>query len=89
MLGFLITGCDEKDLPVSNFNICFCEHQYNKKQPLTRGHMNGIEKKLWESRRKKWHPIDMAEFDDNAKYLIGWPGYRTSRNKSGLDYVET
>ena len=51
--------------------------------------MNGIEKKLWESRRKKWHPVDITEFDDNARYLIGWPGYRTSRNKSGLGYMET
>jgi len=51
--------------------------------------MNGIEKKLWETRRKKWHSLDMAEFDDNARYLIGWPGYRTSGNKSGLGYMET
>lgn len=38
------------------------------------------------------HPgyiYEIAEFDDNAKYLVGWPGYRTSRNKSGLGYIET
>ena len=38
------------------------------------------------------HPgyiYEIAEVDDNAKYLIGWPGYRTSRNKSGLGYMET
>lgn len=38
------------------------------------------------------HPAyiyEIAEFDGNAKYLIGWPGYRTSQNKSGLGYIET
>jgi hypothetical protein len=38
------------------------------------------------------HPAyiyEIAEFDENAKYLISWPGYRTSMNKSGLGYVET
>jgi len=38
------------------------------------------------------HPgyvYEIAEFDENAKYLIGWPGYRTSQNKSGLGYIET
>jgi len=38
------------------------------------------------------HPgyiYEIAEFDENAKYLIGWPGYRTSQNKSGLGYMET
>jgi hypothetical protein len=38
------------------------------------------------------HPgyiYEIAEFDDNAKYLIGWPGYRTSQNRSGLGYMET
>jgi hypothetical protein len=48
--------------------------------------MNGIEKKF---RAKNSYSIDIAEYDDNARYLIGWPGYRTSRNKSGLGYVET
>lgn len=48
--------------------------------------MNGIEKKL---RAKNSYAIDLSEYDDNAKYLIGWPGYRTSNNKSGLNYVET
>ena len=40
----------------------------------------------------KPHPDDVyeiADYDDNAKYLVGWPGYRTSQNKSGLGYVET
>lgn len=32
---------------------------------------------------------EIAEHDDNAKYLVGWPGYRTSQNKSGLGYIET
>lgn len=31
----------------------------------------------------------VAEHDDNIKYLIGWPGYRTSGNRSGLGYIET
>jgi hypothetical protein len=31
----------------------------------------------------------VAEHDHNLKYLIGWPGYRTSNNRSGLGYVET
>jgi hypothetical protein len=38
------------------------------------------------------HPAyiyEIAEFDGNAKHLIGWPGYRTSQNKSGLGYIET
>ena len=48
--------------------------------------MNGLEKKL---REKNSYPIEITEYDDNAKYLIGWPGYRTSRNKSGLNYLET
>ena len=48
--------------------------------------MNGLEKRY---RKKYSSPIDITEHDDNAKYLIGWPGYRTSKNKSGLDYVQT
>jgi hypothetical protein len=48
--------------------------------------MNGLEKKF---REKNSYPIDITEYDDNAKYLIGWPGYRTSNNKSGLGYMET
>jgi hypothetical protein len=48
--------------------------------------MNGIEKKLL---AKNSYAIDLSEYDDNAKYLIGWPGYRTSNNKSGLGYLET
>lgn len=33
--------------------------------------------------------IEMGLLDEKTKYLIGWPGYRTYRNKSGLGYVET
>jgi hypothetical protein len=33
-----------------------------------------------------FHPSD---YDKNARFLIGWPGYRTRSNKSGLGYVET
>src|SRR5512141_2758441 len=33
-----------------------------------------------------FHP---ADYDKNARFLIGWPGYRTANNKSGLGYVET
>jgi hypothetical protein len=48
--------------------------------------MNGLEKKF---REQNSYPIDITEYDDNAKHLIGWPGYRTSHNKSGLGYMET
>jgi hypothetical protein len=48
--------------------------------------MNGLEKKF---REQNSYPVDITEYDDNAKYLIGWPGYRTSNNKSGLGYLET
>jgi len=51
--------------------------------------MNGIEKKLRENNAKYSPIINIADYDDNAKYLIGWPGYRTSNNKSGLGYLET
>ena len=51
--------------------------------------MNGIEKKLRENNAKFSPVIDITDHDDNAKYLIGWPGYRTSNNKSGLGYLET
>jgi len=51
--------------------------------------MNGLEKKLRERQRRLSEPIDIFEDNDTAKYLIGWPGYRISRNKSGLGYVET
>lgn len=30
-----------------------------------------------------------ADYDDNMKILVGWPGYRTSNNKSGLGYLES
>ena len=33
--------------------------------------------------------IEMGLLDEKAQYLVGWPGYRTSFNKSGLGYVET
>ncbi len=48
--------------------------------------MNGIEKKF---REMNTYAIDITEYDDNVRYLIGWPGYRTSKNKSGLDYLDT
>jgi hypothetical protein len=44
------------------------------------------------SYKKKPHPgyiYEISEIDRNAKYLLGWPGYRTSQNKSGLGYIET
>ena len=44
------------------------------------------------STRQRPHPAyiyEIAELDNNAKYLIGWPGYRTSQIKSGLGYIET
>jgi len=38
-------------------------------------------------------PVQKNEPDDLAylqnKYLIGWPGYRNARGRSGLGYVET
>lgn len=33
--------------------------------------------------------IEISDFDEKMVYLVGWPGYRTSRNKSGLGYIET
>ena len=51
--------------------------------------MNGLEKRLQERNRKLDYPIDITEHDLNTRFLIGWPGYRTARNKSGLGYVET
>jgi hypothetical protein len=36
------------------------------------------------------HPrviVDLA--GDKEKYLVGWPGYRNARGRSGLGYVET
>lgn len=35
------------------------------------------------------YAYDIAKYDKNIKYLIGWPGYRISGNKSGLGYIET
>jgi len=33
--------------------------------------------------------IEMGLLDEKTQYLVGWPGYRTYFNKSGLGYVET
>lgn len=54
-----------------------------------REHMDGLSKKLRARIPKPSHIIDIADYDHNAKYLLGWPGYRTSQNKSGLGYMET
>ena len=51
--------------------------------------MSGLEKKLWKCKRRFGYCIDITNHDNNARYLIGWPGYRTSRDKSGLDYIES
>jgi hypothetical protein len=51
--------------------------------------MNGLEKKRRENNAKSSYVINIADYDDNARYLIGWPGYRNGQNKSGLGYVET
>jgi hypothetical protein len=51
--------------------------------------MSGLEKKLWERKRRFGYRIDITSHDDNARYLIGWPGYRTARNKSGLGYIDS
>lgn len=51
--------------------------------------MNGLEKKTLENNLKHSPIIEITDYDDNAKYLIGWPGYRTANNKSGLGYLET
>lgn len=61
---------------------------YNSMKPLIqRGHMNGLEKKQREINEKYSSVIDVADYDDAAKYLIGWPGYRTANGKSGLGYL--
>ena len=51
--------------------------------------MNGIEKKWLENNTKRSPIIEITNYDENAKYLIGWPGYRTANDKSGLGYLET
>ena len=38
---------------------------------------------------KSSYAFNITDYDDNARFLIGWPGYRTANNKSGLGYVET
>ena len=43
-------------------------------------------------KKPPFHPdmaIDLSQTDANARWLIGWPGYRTARNKSGLALAET
>jgi len=73
-------------------SIAFCcierSEMYNS-VPYHRSLMNGIEKKLWERNRNLADAVDITRFDDNAQYLIGWPGYRTAIQKSGLGYFET
>ena len=59
------------------------------KSLIQRGCVNGLEKKFRESNAKSSYVINIADYDDNARYLIGWPGYRTAHNKSGLGYMET
>ncbi|HNQ96138.1 MAG TPA: hypothetical protein PKK96_14375 [Anaerolineales bacterium] len=42
--------------------------------------------------KKIFHPsnrYDLADYDERVRFLIGWPGYRTARNRSGLGYAET
>ena len=38
---------------------------------------------------KSSYAFNPADHDRNARFLIGWPGYRTRTNKSGLGYVDT
>lgn len=52
---------------------------------LTRKEKNRIAK----SPPSSPYAYNIARYDDNIRYLIGWPGYRTSNNKSGLDYMQT
>ena len=33
--------------------------------------------------------IEISNEDEKMLYLVGWPGYRTTRDKSGLGYIET
>lgn len=33
--------------------------------------------------------IEISDMDEKMIYLVGWPGYRTTRGKSGLGYVES
>jgi hypothetical protein len=51
--------------------------------------MNGLEKKFQERNKKLAYSVDITEYDSNAQSLLGWPGYRTAGNKSGLGYIET
>jgi len=51
--------------------------------------MDGISRKLRENNAKSSYIINIADYDESAKYLLGWPGHRTSNNKSGLGYLET
>lgn len=40
-------------------------------------------------RSKRYPPSNAFDADGNPMDILGWPGYRTSRNKSGLGYLET
>ena len=51
--------------------------------------MDGMTRSWLKNLHKSSHAMDIADYDANARFLIGWPGYRTSRNKSGLAYAET
>jgi hypothetical protein len=33
--------------------------------------------------------IELGLLDEKTQFLLGWPGYRTSHDKSGLGYIET
>ena len=55
--------------------------------------MDGITRKqknkIIKSSPSSPYAYNIASYDENIRHLIGWPGYRTSNNKSGLDYLET
>lgn len=38
---------------------------------------------------KSSYAFNPPDHDMNSRFLIGWPGYRTRSNKSGLGYVDT
>jgi hypothetical protein len=40
-------------------------------------------------RTRQFSSSNAFDADGNPMDVLGWPGYRTSRNKSGLDYLET
>jgi hypothetical protein len=47
----------------------------------------------WKMKSQRILPVQKNKPDDlvylQSKYLIGWPGYRNARGRSGLGYVET